>query len=831
MVVICKESYPDDLDVKYGDSFATFPYALSPFQKHSIQAIVDGNHSLVTAHTGSGKTVPIEFAIQHFISRGKRVVYLGPLKSLVDQKYYTFGRQFPDITFGIMTGDIKYQPNAQVLVMTAEIFMNYLFHRETNTQRELSFDLDLENDLGCVVFDEVHFILDEQRGHVWEKIMLMLPKYVQLIMLSATLQDPLKLASFIENRHASEDTTQVVLSSTSERIVPLTHYGFMTTTESIFKKCKDKETQKLIRSLSNTLILLKTEKGIFQEEGHKKLKTLKTLLDNNNVFIKRDHVLNTLVGFMVEKEMLPAIIFSFSRSAVESCAAHITTNILEFDSKIPYTARREAEQIVRKLPNYQEYMALPEYETLIRLLEKGVAIHHSGMLPILREIVELFIDRKLVKLLFATDSFSVGLNCPIRTVCFTGLRKFDGKMEQWLAPHLYSQCAGRAGRRGIDTLGNVIHCNNLFELPGLTDYRKVMCGKPQLMESKFSISYDIILNLIGQGKNAVQFISKSMMNDEVNILNKIKEKELVALQNKLDIKNTLIFHAPIEILEEYHLLCQQLPTLVNKKRKDVERRITCINVMYDTKASPLLKESEYYHSMQSLKKEVQNKKVELCDSRNTIENQVQVIMKILDERGFIVYDTEHDGGQEKNECKFTSNGRIASGIAEVPALVFVEWMTRMNDFQDFPIEDIIGILSCFTNVRVKDEYRITSPEHVEHVTIKRALQVLQTIIYDYQDLDDFKQDIVLTYDLIQEVISWSLTTEETVCKKIVQIDVLGGKEISLGDFTKAVLKICTIARELKTVCESEGKVELAHKLNQIDTLMLKYVCSNQSLYV
>ena len=438
MVVLCGDTYPVELEEKHQSYFETFDFPLSPFQKHSIQAIVDGEHTLVTAHTGSGKTLPIEFAIKYFVPQGKRVVYLGPLKSLVDQKYYDFTNKFPDVTFGIMTSDIKYQPNAQVLIMTTEIFMNYLFAKNKKNNKNLSFELDIDVELSCLVMDEVHFILDEHRGHVWEKTMLMLPAHVQLIMLSATLQDPLKLASFVETRY-SDNPKQVVLSSTNKRIVPLNHYAFMMTTESIFKKVKDKETQRWIKDSTNKLLMLKTEDGMFQETGYHTVKKMKQLLNTNQVFMKRSNVLNTLAKHLYDQDMLPAIFFTFSRKHVKNYAHEMTTNLLEFDSKLPYTARRMAEQVIRKLPNYHEYLGLPEYESLIQLLEKGIGIHHSGMIPILREIVELFIERKHIKILFATDSFSVGLNCAIKTTVFTGMRKFDGVGDQFLPPHLYSQ--------------------------------------------------------------------------------------------------------------------------------------------------------------------------------------------------------------------------------------------------------------------------------------------------------------------------------------------------------------------------------------------------------
>ena len=176
-------------DSKYGEYFKLFCYELSPFQKHAIQGIVDGNHVLVTAATGSGKTLPAEFAIRHFTGLGKRVIYCSPIKALSNQKTFDFTHKYPDITFGLLTGDIKTNPTAQVLIMTTEILMNQLFAKN-RTESSLSFSMDIETELGCVIFDEFHYINDAHRGHVWEQSILMLPQHVQMVMLSATLDDP-----------------------------------------------------------------------------------------------------------------------------------------------------------------------------------------------------------------------------------------------------------------------------------------------------------------------------------------------------------------------------------------------------------------------------------------------------------------------------------------------------------------------------------------------------------------------------------------------------------------------------------------------------------------
>jgi ATP-dependent RNA helicase HelY len=178
MVFICPETYPPEKDAQYKVHFELFPYELSHFQKYAIEAIVEGNHAITSAPTGSGKTLSAEFAIQWFVSQGKRVFYTTPIKALSNQKYYEFTNKYPHIQFGLMTGDIKSNPDADVVIMTAEILTNMLFTSST------------EFPAAAVVMDEVHYINDEHRGQTWEQTILMLPPNVQMIMLSATLDQP-----------------------------------------------------------------------------------------------------------------------------------------------------------------------------------------------------------------------------------------------------------------------------------------------------------------------------------------------------------------------------------------------------------------------------------------------------------------------------------------------------------------------------------------------------------------------------------------------------------------------------------------------------------------
>ena len=197
MVKICSNAYPTEQEEKYKQYFEKYPYELSTFQKYGVEAVVEGHHVLVTAHTGSGKTLSAEFAIEHLVGKNKKVIYTAPIKALSNQKFYEFTHKYPHISFGILTGDIKTNPEADVLIMTTEILLNTLYNKKSGAGSSLiAFDMDLENELGCVVFDEVHYINDPDRGRVWEECIMMLPRHVQMVMLSATIDTPEKFASW-----------------------------------------------------------------------------------------------------------------------------------------------------------------------------------------------------------------------------------------------------------------------------------------------------------------------------------------------------------------------------------------------------------------------------------------------------------------------------------------------------------------------------------------------------------------------------------------------------------------------------------------------------------
>jgi len=831
MVKICNAVYDISKNPSMQEYFDQFAFPLSDFQKYAIEAIVTGEHILVTAHTGSGKTLPAEFALQYFVGKGKKVIYTSPIKALSNQKFYEFTNKYPHISFGLMTGDIKTNPNADVLIMTTEILMNYLFIQNSDMQKSgLDFQIDVKNELACVIFDEVHYINDAERGQVWEKTILMLAPHIQMVMLSATIDNPDGFAKWCERGMDGDCYKQVWLASTYHRVVPLSHYGFLTTTEAIFKIVKNKDLEKQIRDNTNKLVPLQTDKGMFLESGFRDLSIYTELFQKHKVELKRKHVLNQLALFLRDRDMLPAIVFVFSRKNVELYAKEITIPLLEDDSKVGYIVRRECEQIIRKLPNFKEYMELPEYNQLVDLLEKGIGIHHSGMIPILREIVELMISKKYIKILFATESFAIGLDCPIRTAVFTSLTKFDGNTERYLMAHEYTQMAGRAGRRGIDTIGHVVHCNNLFRVPSMSEYKTILGGVPQKLISKYHISYELVLNLLKSAPLEMNklsaFSEKSMVYREIQLDIHNHNIRIDDLKSKILKKQEFINIArtPATICIEYNELIEKYKNVVNKKRREIENRIQQIKDEYKNFSN----DWGSYNEFERLKNEYNSEVESLKYVQQYISDQTNIICKIMIDDGFLI--------SNHNNCfELTKLGKMASGIAEIHPLC-LSFLINNWELDQFSVKQLIGLFSCFTDVKVQQDLRMYHPSISDDFLKSKIIEVME-IYRRYcgreEDMDlctGIRYEDSLQYDIIEYSMKWSELDNELDCKKFIQ-NTISEKGISIGDFTKAMLKIVTISKEWINVFEELCEVGIVYKLTKIENMVLKYITTSQSLYV
>ncbi|CAL1717435.1 unnamed protein product [Somion occarium] len=449
-----------------------YSFPLDPFQQVSIYAIQRNESVLVSAHTSAGKTVVAEYAIAQCLQNKQRVIYTSPIKALSNQKYRDLLALFGDV--GLMTGDITINPSSSCLVMTTEILRSMLY-RGSEIMREVAW----------VIFDEVHYMRDKERGVVWEETIILLPHAVRYVFLSATVPNAMQFAEWICKSH--EQPCHVVY--TDFRPTPLQHFLFPAGGKGIYLVVNEKGEFRH-DNFANAM-------GVLQEHQGQDPSSSKSGRQGKQGKSKKGGKKNELpdvekiVQTIMSRNYSPVIVFSFSK---RECEAHaISTAKFEFNST------DEQDNVTMVFTNAintlsEEDRRLPQIVNLLPLLKRGIGIHHGGLLPVLKEVTELLFQEGLVKVLFATETFSIGLNMPAKTVVFTSSRKFDGHQFRPLSSGEYIQMSGRAGRRGLDDRGVVVMmCDERLEPSVLKDMIK---GQADRLDSAFHLGYNMILNLM-----------------------------------------------------------------------------------------------------------------------------------------------------------------------------------------------------------------------------------------------------------------------------------------------------------------------------------------------
>lgn len=814
-------------DTSYKKYFDKWSFELSNFQKWAIKGIVDEKNILITAHTGSGKTLPAEFAVDYFPKQNKKVIYTTPIKALSNEKFNDLQHKFPNLSFGILTGDIKFNPEADVIIMTTEILYNTLFQKKmieenviNKDQISLHFDIDIETELGCVVFDEIHYINDKHRGRIWEETIMLLPNNIQIIGLSATIDKPEKFCQWIENVKCRETW----LCPHNKRIVPLTHYSFITYPDSYYKKFP-MEIKNLIddNHFSNKPIVLKEQNKLFREKNYTKIMKVLKYFNNNNIRVNQFFVMNKAVEYLNNNKMLPALCFVFSRKKTKEFAEKITVPLFPEDSTIPSTIKKECKQILMKLPNYREYLLLPEYIWITKLLEKGIAVHHSGITPVFREMIEILFGKGYIKLLFATETFAVGINMPTKTVIFSSLTKYDGKSFRFLKSHEYTQMAGRAGRRGLDDKGNVIHLDNIYrDKASATEMSFILEGKPETMSSKFKINFNMLLKLLAAKKTEFkEFVEKSMVYEDIKKQKNIAQNEYDALKCKIQnfcYNFEFNFRTKKDDLVKYYKMKNTVNNLSSKKRKKMKQEMRIMET--DTKY--FLDDVKKYEIYLKDMVDIKNSERKIINIENYITNEVDVHLTILRKEGFV------------EEYELTNKGKMATNINEIHSLAISDLLIDKT-LHNLTVEKLVAVFSIFCDIRLSDENKIFNEKYaIDDEEIVLAIKKVKEKYNKYYDIETnnktaFMFNYDLQYDLVDLVYKWTKAENEN--ESLLILEELKKWDIHIGNFSKAILKICNIAMELENICLLQNDLTLLKKLKEIPFKLKKFVITNQSLYL
>lgn len=489
----------------------TYPFTLDPFQDTAVSCIDRGESVLVSAHTSAGKTVVAEYAIAQSLREKQRVIYTSPIKALSNQKYRELLAEFGDV--GLMTGDITINPDAGCLVMTTEILRSMLY-RGSEVMREVAW----------VIFDEVHYMRDKERGVVWEETIILLPDKVRYVFLSATIPNAMEFAEWICKIHAQP--CHIVY--TNFRPTPLQHYLFPSNGDGIYLVVDEKSTfreenfQKAMASISNQV---GDDPNSVNSRG-KKGQTFKGGAAKGDS--KGD--IYKIVKMIWKKKYNPVIVFSFSKRDCEELALKMSK--LDFNSEDEKDALTKIfNNAIALLPEIDR--ELPQIKHILPLLRRGIGIHHSGLLPILKEVIEILFQEGFLKVLFATETFSIGLNMPAKTVVFTSVRKWDGQQFRWVSGGEYIQMSGRAGRRGLDDRGIVIMMIDEKMEPQVA--KGMVKGQADRLDSAFHLGYNMILNLMRVEGISPEFMLEHSFYQFQNVVSvPVMEKKLIELGNEAD---------------------------------------------------------------------------------------------------------------------------------------------------------------------------------------------------------------------------------------------------------------------------------------------------------
>ena len=779
-------------------------YEPDRFQKFAIEAIEKGDNVLCCCKTGSGKTFVGEYQIAKSLQRGGRIFYTTPVKSLSNQKFNDLKKLFPDNSVGIMTGDIKFRPDAQIIVMTTEILRNLLFKQGTLTEKVGVTSLLSLDGLDSVIFDEVHYINDEDRGHVWEESLILLPPAVKLILLSATLSSPFGFAKWL----GESKKVPIWLISTLWRAVPLEHCVIRGNGEYVrFYDSKETFHEDVYRSWlaerSGTLL------------AHDKFKEkVKAAKANHEPVAGKvrpksfEHELNACLGRLHEGGNLPAIVFVFSRTGCEKLAKKVQHTFI--DSSDAAAVSHIWDFHLSRYKSCLEFS--PQAHTLKELAMRGIAYHHSGLLPFLKEILEILFARGLCKLLFATETFAVGINMPTKTVIFTALDKFSG-CERLLKTSEYIQMAGRAGRRGKDDRGLVIYLPQR-EPVSSAELKQIVCGKVASFGSQMNFGYDFLLKIVNSSSSGSitdkELIQKSYWNALEQEYLEGLQKEALALE--------VIPLKPEEQAEceIYYDIQRRISENQNAKKKAAQREL--VNWKDSHKESiwnSILSRYDKWIDMNKKKERLDSEIRTMQDRFSNVRNIpiVQARRLLLEEYGFL----------ESAGLALTPLGRLASEVNEGHPFLMVElYIHQTNTLSPLSAVELLTILALFIGDKgSKPCISISKPvdEVLDHLN-----RHIKKIVAMEERYKIYNAKLELSTDWIEPIAEWlegELSMAEVAAKY----------EIFEGSLQKALMKLGALLEEFQAMASISGNVDMLKKLDHCRPLILRDLILAESLYL
>lgn len=804
--------------------FDKYPFLLSDFQKHGIDAIDSGHNVLVTAPTSCGKTLVAEYLIEKAFNLDRsilkrKIIYTTPIKALSNCLFNSLSNKYPQIDFGILTGDIKYNTDADCIIMTTEILRNLLYNKKIISNNiELSLEIDIYSQVYGVIFDEIHYIANPERGTVWEECLILLPNNIQLIGLSATIDCPEKFGKWL----VDIKDKPLTLAKTNNRIVPLNHYVYLSFIPKFDKLEKNDHDYNLVNKFKNNLVRIMDENGNFDENEYNKVLYLKKKYEN---YISHKSVLNDLSIYLKKNNLLPSIMFTLSRKKCEQYSKTIEINLND-DDEINI-ANRIFDSELRKSIHYHSIIIMPEYYIIKNLISKGIAYHHSGVYHIFKEIIEKLLSYKdengnnkpLIKLLFATETFAVGVNIPVKASCYTGITKYSDDGFRYLKSYEYKQMSGRAGRRGMDTKGIAIIIPNLYDLPKPRDMFNIMNGGNQIIISRFRPNFKFLLKIILTGSNGImKFIKQSLL-----------DKELI--QERIELEKNLIDIIPSYNYDE----CIEYDNLIYYRDNNPYIKTPQKIIKKNKKLANKIMQKDGFNKKYKLyckyKDKIENRKniqTQLNYNQNYIHNNIIFILNFLIDNKYIDKNINVINYETMSPENIMDKGIIASQINECNEILFTELITS-GYLDNITSIELVSILSIFLKTK------ITGKDNIINITNTGINQNIIDIINFITNISNnfsnyfnnnkiyLNIDWEISLNMVEPVYDWYNGME---FNKLIQ-----KYNLYSGNFVKDIIKLDNIVQNVISMSNLLNKEQLISVATGIHEQLVRDNVNTESLYV
>ncbi len=710
------------------------PFELDNFQREAFIAIESDKNVLVSAPTGSGKTLVADFGIFITKKRGLRSIYTTPIKALSNQKFRELIERYGVENVGLLTGDNSVNKDAPIVVMTTEVLRNMIYE-----------DFSRTLDIGLVVMDEVHYLADRNRGVVWEEVLILLPKEIVVVALSATVSNASEIGDWLTEVRG---TTEVIVEG--KRPIPLEQF-VVTKSEIIPLFSKEDST-----TLNKNLIRIHRAAQSRRTSKYKRS-------DQISLVPSQEKVISQLRN----ANLLPAIYFIFSRKQCDVAVENLLSSKIRLTSDAESLAcDKFLEQVLQALEGEDwNLLGIDRWQAAVR---RGFAAHHAGLLPVIKETTEKLFQNGLIKLVFATDTLALGINMPARSVVLDKLDKWNGETHELLTAAEYTQITGRAGRRGIDNRGASIICFSRATDPRYLS--NLATNRAFELKSSFQPRYNMVCGLLEKRTIAQteQLLEKSLAQFQA----KLKVKKMVIRQKREEealekYKNTASCH--LGDMDEYLSLVKSLA--VAQKRNDPEWEVLKKAIRQHPVHSCKDRENHLRWGERRLKLEKQVASLKRDISRDTsgIKRIFRNVLSVLEKFDYLnVSDSENI---------LTSKGELLTKIHSEQDLLLGEAIDR-NVFSNLKPSELVSLVSGLTyESRIDQDYEYWLPNEVLNERADELLAISHEIIA----LED-KHDLSFTsepdFSFANSVFMWA---NGASLRKVLKI-----ANMSAGDFVRSM---------------------------------------------